>query len=104
MHFVPADTSNFNPADGSVSLTVNKATPAIDWVTPIAITYGTPLSGTQLNAAASYQNADTHTAVAGTFIYAPAAGTLLSAGSQTLQVHFVPTDTGNFNPRTAAFP
>jgi hypothetical protein len=98
VHFAPTDTSNFNAADGSVSLTVNKATPLINWAAPAAITYGTPLGTTQLDAAASYLNAGTQTAVAGTFTYTPAAGTILSAGNQTLQVHFVPADTYNFNP------
>src|SRR5207245_1490662 len=35
---------------GSGSLTVNKATPTIKWANPGDITYGTALSGTQLNA------------------------------------------------------
>ena len=52
-------------------------TPAITWPTPAAITYGTALSATQLNA--------TPGDVAGTFVYTPAAGTVLNAGvGQTL--------------------
>ena len=46
-------------------------TPVITWPTPAAITYGTPLSTTQLNATASY-NGKT---VPGTFSYSP--GTVL---------------------------
>ena len=42
-----------------------RTTPIITWATPAAITAGTPLSGTQLNATAS---------VAGTFTYAPPRG------------------------------
>jgi hypothetical protein len=40
----------------------NKTTPAITWAAPSAITYGTALSATQLNATAS---------VAGSFVYTP---------------------------------
>src|SRR5262249_28269751 len=67
--------------------------PVITWVTPAPIVYGTALSGAQLNATAN---------VAGTFTYTPAAGTVLNAGnSQTLSVHFVPTDTVNYNEANA---
>ena len=59
-----------------MQLTVNKAAPAITWATPAAITYGTALSATQLNASST---------VAGTFVYTPAAGAVLTAGPQTLQ-------------------
>ncbi len=79
---------------GSGSLTVNKATPTINWANPADITYGTALSGTQLDATATFKNNQ----VAGTFTYTPAAGTVLSAGqNQTLHVTFTPTDTGNLN-------
>jgi hypothetical protein len=76
-----------------VSLTVNKATPIITWATPAAITYGTTLSSTQLNATAS---------VPGTFIYNPAAGTTPAGGTNTLSVTFSPTDTTDYNTATAA--
>ena len=45
--------------------TTPKITPTITWATPAAITYGTALSATQLNADAG---------VAGTFVYTPASG------------------------------
>jgi hypothetical protein len=71
------------------TLVISKATPTIMWSNPADIVYGTALSGTQLNATAL---------VGGTFTYNPAAGTVLSAGSgQTLSVHFVPTDTTDYN-------
>jgi hypothetical protein len=85
--FVPTDSTDYTTAMASMMLTVNKATPAITWVTPAAITYGTPLSATQLNASS---------AVAGTFTYSPAAGTLLTAGTQTLTAAFTPTDTADY--------
>ena len=90
--FTPTDTTDYNSASATVSLTVNKATPAITWTTPAAITYGTPLSSTQLNAS---------TTVAGTFVYSPAAGMVLAAGTQTLSVAFTPTDTTDYNSASA---
>jgi hypothetical protein len=79
-------------ATPTVTLVVNKATPTITWATPSAITYGTALSSTQLNATAS---------VPGTFVYSPVSGTVLGAGSQTLSVTFTPTDTTDYNAATA---
>jgi hypothetical protein len=90
--FTPTDTTDYNtPAAGSVTVTVNKATPSIIWTTPSAITYGTALSSTQLNATS---------ATAGAFVYTPAAGTVLGAGSQTLSVTFTPTDTTDYSIAT----
>lgn len=62
------------------------ATPTITWPAPAAITYGTALSATQLNATANYP---------GTFSYTPTAGTVLAAGTHSLSVSFTPTDTTN---------
>ncbi len=68
-------------------------TPSITWPTAASITYGTALSGAQLDAAASFDG----TAVAGTFVYTPAAETVLHAGAnQTLGVVFTPTDTADY--------
>src|SRR5204862_4441728 len=45
------------------------------------------------------------TSVLGTFVYTPAAGTLLSAGaSQTLSVTFTPTDAANYTTATRTVP
>ncbi len=85
--FTPTDTTDYKVATATVSLTVNQATPALTWATPAAITYGTALSATQLDASST---------VAGTFVYSPAAGTVLAAGSQTLSVTFTPTDTTDY--------
>ena len=90
--FTPTDPANYTTASSSVSLTVNKATPLITWSNPADITYGTALSGTQLNASAS---------VPGSFVYTPASGTVLSAGTHTLHVDFTPTDTANYTNATA---
>jgi hypothetical protein len=67
--------------------------PTIKWSTPAAISYGTALSATQLDATAS---------VAGTFAYNPAAGTVLAAGTHTLKVTFTPTDTAEYSTATAS--
>jgi hypothetical protein len=74
------------------SIVVSQATPAITWPTPAAISYGTALGATQLDASST---------VAGTFAYSPAAGAVLGAGSQTLSVTFTPTNTTNYATATA---
>ncbi len=89
--FTPAD-ANFPAAEASVSLTVTKATPAITWVTPTAISYGTALSATQLNATSS---------VAGSFVYTPGLGETLSAGTHKLSVAFTPKDSADNTPAEA---
>lgn len=93
----PADTADYTTATASVSLTVTKAAPTVTWATPAAITYGTVLSATQLNATASYNGS----AVVGTFVYTPASGTVLAAGTQALSVTFTPTDTADYTMATA---
>jgi hypothetical protein len=75
-----------------VTVTVGQSTPPITWMTPAAITYGAALSAAQLNAT---------TNVAGTFIYSPAAGAVLTAGQHTLSVTFTPTDTTDYATNTA---
>ena len=68
----------------NAQLTIQKATPTITWTQPAAITPGTALSGTQLDASAN---------VPGSFVYTPAAGTILPMGAnQNLSVTFTPTD------------
>ena len=96
--FTPADTNDFTTATQTVQIVVNQATPAITWSTPAAINYGTALGAAQLDATATYNSA----MVAGTFVYTPPAGTVLSAGSHTLSVSFTPSDTVDFNTPAAA--
>jgi len=74
-------------------VTVNQATPSITWSTPSAITYGTALSSTQLNATS---------ATSGALLYTPASGTVLVVGTQTLNVTLTPTDTTDYNSATAS--
>ena len=89
--FTPTDTTDYSTATQTVSLVVSKATPTITWATPSAITYGTALSATQLNASST---------VAGTFVYTPASGTVLTVGTQTLSVTLTPTDTTDYTTAT----
>src|SRR5439155_1099453 len=90
--FTPTDAANYTTASKTVSINVLKATPVITWAAPADIIYGTALGATQLNATAS---------VAGTFVYTPPTGTVLSAGTaQTLSVSFTPTDAANYTTAT----
>ena len=63
----------------------------INWPTPTAIVYGTPLSATQLDATAN---------VAGNFTYSPALSTVLTAGVHTLSAIFTPNDTADYKTTT----
>src|SRR4030095_7738656 len=89
--FTPS-SSNYAASTATVSIVVGKATPTITWNTPSRITYGTALSGSQLNASAN---------VAGSFAYSPTAGTVLDAGPQTLTATFTSTDP-NYNDGAAS--
>src|SRR5271157_4079112 len=93
-------TNNYAAATPVIQyVTVKQGTPAITWANPAAITYGTALSGTQLDAkAANIVGIN----VPGTFTYSPAAGTVLTAGSHTLSVTFTPTDTIDYATVTAS--
>lgn len=86
--FTPTDLINYEVISKTVTINVTKATPIITWSNPENITFGTPLSATQLNAEAD---------VDGSFIYTPDFGTILSVGDgQNLQADFIPTDTDNY--------
>ena len=89
--FSPTDLTNYFQVNNTqVTLTVNaKDNPVITWANPSAIIYGTSLSSTQLNATAN---------VPGTFVYTPAAGSVLnSGGSQILSTTFTPSDGVSYN-------
>jgi hypothetical protein len=92
VRFTPTDTTDYTTATATQKLTVNKAVPLITWAAPAAITYPTPLSGAQLDATAN---------VPGTFVYSPAAGTVMTANIRTLSVRFTPTDTTDYTTATA---
>ena len=82
--FTPADAEGYKSVSDTVSVNVKKATPVITWSNPADIIYGTALSATQLNATAD---------VAGTFVYNPAADSVLVVGdNQKLICTFTPAD------------
>jgi hypothetical protein len=54
--FTPTDSTTYTIATASVTLVVNPATPQINWPSPAPITFGTALSGIQLNATVAVYN------------------------------------------------
>jgi hypothetical protein len=91
--FTPTDTVDYTTSSASASINVRQATPVITWANPADITYGTALGAAQLSATAN---------TAGTFAYAPAAGTVLNAGvNQALSVTFTPADTADYTTASA---
>jgi hypothetical protein len=79
-----ASTNFSSNVTSPITLTLVQAA-AVSWPTPAAISYGTPLGGMQLNAVGN--------APSGSYVYTPLAGTVLSAGSQTLSVVYTPGST-----------
>ena len=74
---------------GGVVFKLTTPQPTITWPTPAAIAYGTKLSTEQLDAKAYAPGATTP--LGGKYVYTPAAGTVLQAGTHTLSVTFTPT-------------
>ncbi|MGD0735214.1 MAG: hypothetical protein ABR976_08710 [Terracidiphilus sp.] len=95
MTFTPTDTTDYATTTAIVTLQVNQITSTITWAAPAAIQDGTALSATQLDATAN---------TSGTFVYTPAAGTVLPFGTQTLSVNFTPYDTTDYTTATASVP
>jgi O-glycosyl hydrolase len=73
------------------TLIVGQVTPVITWTNASPIIYGAALTTNQLNATAN---------VAGSFAYNPTNGTVLNAGTNTLSVIFVPTNTVDYSSVT----
>ena len=92
--FTPTDLTRYTTATATQTLVVNAppVAPVLTWAAPAAITQGTALGATQLNATAN---------VPGTFVYSPAAGTVLAVGTHTLSVTFTPTDLTRYTTATA---
>jgi mucin-19 len=78
-------------ASSTAMLVVSQSVPSVTWPNPAQITYGTALASAQLGATAN---------VPGTFTYAPGAGTVVNAGTQTLSVVFTPSDTMDYSAVT----
>uniref|UniRef100_UPI002AD465F1 beta strand repeat-containing protein n=1 Tax=Frankia sp. Cas3 TaxID=3073926 RepID=UPI002AD465F1 len=89
---------NYLPASAvSRSVNIAKATPGLTWSSPADITYGTPLSATELDATAT---------VDGTYAYSDddqagdASDRVLHAGPHTLHVTFTPVDVTDYTSVT----
>jgi hypothetical protein len=93
-----SNSSLSQPLTATASLVVNKAAPVLAWPTPAPILTTTALSSAQLDATAKGVNG---ASLPGTFVYNPAAGAMLPAGSQTLNTTFTPTDTVDYTTATA---
>jgi subtilase family serine protease len=83
--------TNYTISTNDGTLTVTQAAPAVAWATPAAISYGTALGSTQL---------DAMTSVMGGFAYIPTNGSVLYAGTNTLTAVFTPTDTNDYSNAT----
>ena len=70
-----------------------KVKPVLNWSAPPAITYGSPLSTSQLDVLAS---------TSGALTYTPSVGAILPAGDRALLATFSPTDTQDFTSNTAS--
>jgi hypothetical protein len=88
-------SANYEADSRTFTLTIFKAQPYLQWSNPASITYGTPLSASQLNPTSD---------VAGSFAYAPATGTVLNAGSHTLTATFTPADAVNYESGSISRP
>jgi Flp pilus assembly CpaE family ATPase len=92
--FTPADTLNYTTVRAVVPVTITEKLPTfITWPAPSAISYGTALSITELNATAS---------VPGTFVYTPSAGHVLAPGKYTVSASFTPSETEKYATAQAA--
>ncbi|MGI9227144.1 MAG: MBG domain-containing protein [Candidatus Nanopelagicaceae bacterium] len=76
---------------GTLTIT-DKIVPILTWPTPSAITFGTLLSNTQLNAVVSKPNVSDPDFTLFNCVYTPSSGNLPSAGTITLSVTCTPSD------------
>jgi hypothetical protein len=88
---VTLDHADFEAPQATGTLTIRKATPVINW-TPPTIVAGTALTDAALNASATGVDGN---GLLGEFVYLPAAGTALAAGTHQLSVEFLPFN-GNY--------
>ena len=94
VRFTPDDLLHYESTTRTTSISVQPATPTLDWPAPADIVFGTPLDAAQLNATAS---------VPGRFSYTPPLGTILPVGDdQALAVRFAPTDSVNYRAAAAS--
>ena len=100
VHFLPYDTIDFYPVLGTVSITVNPATPTVS-VNPVTINNGTALANSQLSGTATWTVNGQLVNVPGMFRYTNAAGTILGPGTGlVVGVTFTPTDSADYASET----
>lgn len=97
VQFTPKDAADYKPASAQVSITVNKAKPVLSWQAPSPIKVGAQLDATQLNAAATGYDGSS---LAGTYTYSPKLGTILTVGTHTLSLTFLPADAADYTSAT----
>ena len=81
---VQTSDARYMALDGAFNYVETAA--SVSWSTPAPIVYGTALGAAQLTATAN---------VPGSFVYSPAPGEILSAGSHLLSVTFTPADSSS---------
>jgi|GEM_PF-7083290 len=89
------ESDNYNETAATATIVVNQAETSIEWNTPAAIAYGTPISGVELNAKAN---------VEGSFAYTlngeEAKGQTPNVGSHSITATFTPSS-ANYKESTA---
>jgi hypothetical protein len=87
--YTPTDTTNYNNASGTVSVTVNKAAPSVTvWPVASAITYGQTLAASTLSGGSATPS--------GSFAFTTPS-TAPNAGSALQSVTYTPTDMTNYD-------
>ncbi len=90
--FTPAKGGQAASAVATVTLSVNKATPVINWAPAPTMQPGTALGPAELDATAN---------VPGAIVYNPSVGAVMSAGVQALTAAFTPNDSADYTPVVA---
>jgi uncharacterized protein (TIGR02145 family) len=94
MTFTPTDATNYNTVTQNVNITVTKANPIVNWPTGLTAIYGQTLGDISLPGNGTSTPAGTFTWTAGN---TTPVGT---AGTQTHNMTFTPTDVTNYNTMT----
>ncbi len=98
--FAPSDSRAYATATASITLVVNRATPAITWPAPPSVPTGSALGPQQLNATARGVDGNP---LDGTAVYTPASGTVQpTPGRVSLSLTFTPVDSANYTTATAS--
>jgi hypothetical protein len=96
--FAPTDAANYDTANATVLINVEKATPVITWDGPDDdMTFGEALGPDQLNATATVNGVT----IPGTIVYSPGAGVVPPTGQNFgLSLTFTPFDSTDYNAET----